>query len=85
MERVVIGATELVDVHTRWSAHAAVVADEHVKVLQMGEGRVRGRRSLFPTSQATKTKKPSGLITGHDSSPFLVRNPVSQEMRASCV
>lgn len=33
VERVIIGATELVDMHTRWSAHAAVVADEHVKIL----------------------------------------------------
>lgn len=94
VERVVIGAAELVDVHARRSAHTAVVADEHVKVLQTGERRVRGNQVFhFPylissvqfsdksSHTSTTTQKPSGLITGHDSSAFPVRIPVSQEMR----
>lgn len=70
MERVVIGATELVDVHTRWSAHAAVVADEHVKVLHMGERSQGNEVFHFPhfissmqfsdksSHISSKTKKP---------------------------
>lgn len=34
VQRVIVGAAQLVDVHTGWCAHAAVVADEHVKILQ---------------------------------------------------
>lgn len=43
VERVVLGAAELVDVHAGRGAHAAVVADEHVKVLA---GKTQGREGM---------------------------------------
>lgn len=38
VQRVVVGAAELVDVHAGWRTHAAIVADEHVEVLWAGWG-----------------------------------------------
>lgn len=34
--------------HARWSAHTAVVADEHVKILQVEEEELGESRSHFP-------------------------------------
>lgn len=35
VERVIVWAAELVNMHTRWSADTAVVADEHIKILEI--------------------------------------------------
>lgn len=51
VQRVVVGAAQLVDMHAGRRAHAAVVADEHVEILQTG----RGAEHLSPLS-------PSALV-----------------------
>lgn len=38
VQRVVVRAAQLVDVHAGWRTHTAIVADEHVEVLQVGWG-----------------------------------------------
>lgn len=38
VQRVIIRAAQLIDVHAGWCAHAAVVADEHVEILWAGRG-----------------------------------------------
>lgn len=75
MEWVVIRAAELVDVHAGRSAHTAVVADEHVKVLAGNTGELGNEVLHCPRLQQR-----SGLVTGHEYLPFPVRIPVSQEM-----
>lgn len=75
MERVVIGAAELVDVHTGRGAHTAVVADEHVKVLA-GDTAESGNELLH----CPHPEQRSGFVPGRESLPFPVRIPVRQEV-----
>lgn len=93
VERVIIGATELVDMHARWSAHAAVVADEHVKILQRRERRVRGARSFIShihSPCSSQTKAPSSHLSSNQDKGRVSKRywsclgtfPVSQETGA---
>lgn len=67
MERVVVGAAELVDVHTGRSAHTAVVADEHVKVLAGETGELGNEVLHFPqkSSHTSSSTQDSLLATSH--------------------
>lgn len=66
VERVIIRAAEFVDVHTGRSAHAAVVADEHVKVLPGNTAELGNEVLHSPQLQ--------------QSLSFPTRSPGSQEM-----
>lgn len=93
MERVFIRAAELVDVHTGRSAHAAVVADEHVKVLpgntaelgnevlhspQLQQGSVTGQQSLpFPARRWEPKEQQTWLMEQLWEKPGVVRRTIS--------